>query len=158
MGEKRGGPSHLRATLSLLSRYRSTQDLATSPCEGYPHKQELEEVGIFLWAVGSLASSQRMKDREVLQNQRQGQRGQVLRVGPVLCPRFVEVLTSMHWGQCYRAEGRIPRWGAADKVGLALGFKSKQGLASGLGLASSQIRPGQAHCPLGPLGGCSGLT
>lgn len=50
----------------------------------------------------------------------------------------------MHWGQCYRAEGRVPRWGAADKVGLALGFKSKQGLASGLGPSSSQIRPGPA--------------
>lgn len=86
-----------------------------------PHKYEIEEVGVFLWAVGSLASNQRIKDRGVLQNQRQGQRGQVLRVGPVLCLRFVEVLTSMHWGRYYRhfvryhlrTEGRVPRWGSS---------------------------------------------
>lgn len=36
LGESRGGPSNLRATLSLLSQYKSAQDLATTPMKGSP--------------------------------------------------------------------------------------------------------------------------
>lgn len=98
-----------------------------------------------------MALSQRIKDTGVLQNQRDRDReGRSSRLD-LSFVQFVEMQTfSTKWGWCttlrtspvsLAAEVRASQWGAADK-GLAVGFRSKQGLAFRLSRpALSHVRP-----------------
>lgn len=111
LGESGGGPSNLKATLSLLSQYESTQDLATKPPGRAAHKHELEEVSILAniksedQRHGSLTKPETGTERQVVLG---------------LCFVGMQIFSSK-WGWCTTMQNSTVNLTAEEREGTTVG-------------------------------------
>lgn len=168
LGENRGGPSNLRTALSLLSQYKSTQGLATSPREGHPTSLNLRGLASSSWQLVPQLTSSEDQRHGSLTKPEIGTKRQVLRVGPVLCGN-ADILLLWYWCSTLQistvnltAEERESTTVGSSRQGPDFGFQEQARISFEafftLPSPKEGLVPGPTHCLLGPLRGCSGLT